>query len=92
MRRFDHGLRSAQRDEYPMNNPKTGHFPPAKRTGVTVHVVTILLLAAVSAWGFWNLPNAEVGPSYVMFLLLGLLAFTPIPVLGYRAYALLRAD
>jgi hypothetical protein len=46
----------------------------------------------VSVWGFWNLPNAEVGPSYVSYLLLALLAFAPIPVLGYRAYALLRAD
>ena len=75
-----------------MNNPKVGHFPPAKRTGVTVHVIVIIVLVAVSVWGFWNLPNAEVGPSYVTYLLLALLAFAPIPVLGYRAYALLRAD
>jgi len=75
-----------------MNNPKVGHFPPAKRTGVTVHVITILLLAALSAWGFWSLTNEEIGPSYVTYLLTALLSFAPIPVLGYRAYALLRAD
>jgi len=75
-----------------MNNPKTGHFPPAKRTGVTAHVVTIIVLAATSAWGFWNLSSEEVGPSYVTFLLIALLAFAPIPFFGYRAYALLRAD
>jgi len=75
-----------------MNNPKVGHFPPAKRTGVTVHVITILVLAALSAWGFWSLTNEEVGPSYVAYLLTALLSFAPIPVLGYRAYALLRAD
>ena len=75
-----------------MNNPKVGHFPPAKRTGVTVHVIVILVLAAASAWGFWSLTQAPVGPLYVMYLLIALLAFTPIPVLGYRAYALMRAD
>ncbi len=75
-----------------MNNPKVGHFPPAKRTGVTAHAIVIVALAAASAWGFWNLPGAQVGPSYVTYLLVALLAFAPIPILGYRAYALLRAD
>lgn len=75
-----------------MNNPKVGHFPPAKRTGVTAHAIMIIVLAATSAWGFWNLSNAQVGPSYVSFLLIALLAFAPIPFFGYRAYALLRAD
>ena len=75
-----------------MNNPKVGHFPPARRSGVTVHAFLILALAAASAWGFWNLANTQVGPSYVTYLLVALLAFVPIPILGYRAYALLRAD
>ncbi len=75
-----------------MNNPKVGHFPPAKRTGVTVHMIAIIALASVSAWGFWSLTGAQVGPSYVTYLLIALVAFTPIPVLGYRAYALVRAD
>ena len=75
-----------------MNNPKVGHFPPAKRTGVTAHAIMIIVLAVTSAWGFWNLSTEEVGPSYVTFLLIALLAFAPIPFFGYRAYALLRAD
>ena len=75
-----------------MNNPKVGHFPPAKRTGVIAHVIVILVLATASAWGFWNLSNTQVGLSYVIYLLLALLAFMPIPFLGYRAYALIRAD
>jgi hypothetical protein len=33
-----------------------------------------------------------VGPTFVSFLLVGLVAFAPIPFLGYRAYALLKAD
>jgi len=75
-----------------MNNPKTGHFPPAKRTGITTHVIVILALAATSIWGFWSLTLAQVGPSYVTYLLIALIAFAPIPVFTYRAYALLRAD
>lgn len=75
-----------------MNNLKVGHFPPAKRSGVTTHVLVLLALAAASAWGFWNLASAQVGPSYVTYLLIALIAFAPIPVFGYRAYALLRAD
>jgi len=75
-----------------MNNPKTGHFPPEKQRGITAHVFFIILLAGTSAWGFWNLSNTQVGPSYVIYLLVALIAFAPIPVLGYRAYALLRAD
>ena len=75
-----------------MNNPKTGHFPPAKRNGIVSHVIIITLLTAISAWGFWNLSNTQVGPSYVTYLLIALLAFAPIPFFGYRAYALQRAD
>jgi len=75
-----------------MNNPKTGHFPPAKQSGVTLHVIIIVVLAAASVWGFWNLTRAQVGPAFVTYLLIAFLAFAPLPVLGYRAYALVRAD
>ncbi|HEY5728824.1 MAG TPA: PH domain-containing protein [Anaerolineales bacterium] len=75
-----------------MNNPRVGHFPPAKRSGITAHVIIIIALASVSAWGFWNLSRADVGPMFVSYLLIALLAFAPIPFLGYRAYALQRAD
>jgi len=75
-----------------MNNPKTGHFPPAKRNGITTHVIIIITLAAISTWGFFNLSIASVGPSYVTYLLTALVAFAPIPLFGYRVYALIRAD
>lgn len=75
-----------------MNNPKVGHFPPAKRSGITTHVIIILILAGISVWGFLNLSNTAVGPSYVSYLLIALLSFAPIPFFGYRAYALQRAD
>ena len=75
-----------------MNDLKTGHFPPAKQFGLFLHAFFILLLAAFSIWGFANLTNAQVGPTFVTYLLVALLAFAPIPFLGYRAYALFKAD
>lgn len=75
-----------------MNNPKVGHFPPSRRSGIALHVIFIIVLAATSAWGFWNLSNTQVGPSYVTYLLVALVTFVPIPIFGYRTYALLRAD
>jgi len=75
-----------------MINTKIGHFPPAKQFGMILHGVIIIALAGISIWGFANLTNAEVGPAFVSYLLTGLLAFAPIPFLGYRAYALFKAD
>jgi len=69
-----------------------GHFPPEKRRGIFVHVIVILVLAGLSGWGFWNLTRTGMGPNFVIFLLDALLAFLPIPLFGYRLYALARAD
>ena len=75
-----------------MNNPKTGHFPPDRRFGLFIHAVIIVVLLAVSVFGLVNLSQAQVGPSFVLYLMMALIASIPIPFLGYRAYALLRAD
>ena len=75
-----------------MDTTKVGHFPPAKQLGLILHAILILLLAGASIWGFANLTNAPVGPMFVSYLLIGILAFAPIPFLGYRAYALFKAD
>ncbi len=75
-----------------MNNLKTGHFPPARRFGLILHGAIIIVLALISSWGFFNLTRAQIGPMFVAYLLIGFLAFAPIPFFAYRAYALLRAD
>jgi len=75
-----------------MINTKVGHFPPAKQFGMILHGVIIVALAGASIWGFVNLTSAQVGPMFVSYLLIGLIAFAPIPFLGYRAYALFKAD
>ena len=69
-----------------------GHFPPSKRRGMLVHGTLILVLAVIAAVGFVFLSRAEVGPIFLASLLASLLAFAPIPFLGYRAYSLWRAD
>ncbi|MGZ9165641.1 MAG: PH domain-containing protein [Anaerolineales bacterium] len=75
-----------------MINTKVGHFPPSKRSGLIIHGIIIIVLVAASAWGFLNLTRTQMGPIFVTYLLIGILAFAPIPFLVYRAYALLRAD
>ena len=75
-----------------MDNTKVGHFPPSKRFGLILHGILILILGGISGFGFLNLIRVEVGPSFVVYLLMALLAFAPIPFFGYRAYALFKAD
>lgn len=69
-----------------------GHFPPPKRRGLIVHGVIILVLAITAVIGFINLARADVGPAFLISLLVGLFTFAPIPLFIYRAYSLLRAD
>jgi hypothetical protein len=70
----------------------TGLFPPSKRIGLLFHGFLLIALTGISAWGFWRLSAIHAGPSFVLFLVLGLVAFIPIPLLAYRAYALYRAQ
>jgi hypothetical protein len=69
-----------------------GHFPPPKRRGLILHVVLILVLAAIAGGGFFNLTRANVGPAFLISLLVALASFAPIPFFAYRAYSLLHAD
>ncbi len=69
-----------------------GLFPPSKRNGLLFHGILLVVLAIVSAWGFVNLARTTIGEYFVTYLLIGLIAFAPVPWIGYRAYALLRAE
>ena len=69
-----------------------GHFPPPKRRGLTIHGIVILILAVIASIGFINLTRADVGPAFLISLLIALVSFTPIPFFVYRAYSLWRAD
>jgi hypothetical protein len=56
-----------------------------------VHGLLLVALIAASTWAFINLSHRALGLDFAIFLLLGLLAFAPLPLLSYRAYALFRA-
>lgn len=69
-----------------------GHFPPPKRRGLIIHSVLILVLAVIASAGFFNLTRTNVGPVFLISLLVALASFAPIPFFAYRAYSLLHAD
>jgi hypothetical protein len=69
-----------------------GHFPPPRRLGLLIHGGIMIVLAIISISGFYYLSGAEVGSGFVIWLLVALLGFAPIPFFGYRAYSLFRAN
>lgn len=69
-----------------------GHFPPPKRRGLIVHGTILTVLTVVTIVGFVNLSRADVGPQFLIALLVSLLSFAPLPFFAYRAYSLWRAD
>ena len=69
-----------------------GHFPPPRRRGLIIHSTIIFVLAIIAIIGFVNLTRQEVGPAFLISLLIAFFSFVPIPFLGYRTYSLLRAD
>lgn len=71
---------------------KIGHFPPPKRSGLTIHSLIIIVLAVIAIIGFINLALTDVGPAFLVSLLIALAAFMPIPFFVYRAYSLRQAD
>jgi hypothetical protein len=69
-----------------------GLFPPVKRNGLILHAIVLLVAGSISAWGFYELSQVGIGADFAIFLLVGLIAFAPLPFFGYRGYALLRAE
>ncbi len=69
-----------------------GHYPPPKRRGMIVNSLILLILASLAFIGFFNLSGAQVGPVFLIWLLLALFSFAPLPFFIYRIYSLWRAD
>lgn len=59
---------------------------------MTVHSIILLVLTVVAVIGFFNLSGSEVGPRFLIWLLVALASFAPIPFFAYRIYSLWRAD
>lgn len=69
----------------------TGLFPPPKQRGLIIHGLILLLLIVVVSVGLIQLTAADVGPAFLTWLLISLAAFVPVPLFGYRIFALYRA-
>lgn len=67
-------------------------FRPPIRTGLVFHAVSGLVLILVGGWCLWKAAQAEVGPVFLLYLLPLLAVVALLPLLGFRAYALLRAS
>lgn len=70
----------------------TGKFPPPKQKGLLVHGIIALVLTAIVVAGLIQLVFVEVGPAFLIWLLVTLAAFAPLPFFGYRLAALYRAS
>lgn len=67
------------------------NFNPDRRLGLVFHLVIVLLLAGVSAAGFFFSLNNPSGPYSILILGLAAVLLLPLPFFAYRLYALLRA-
>lgn len=67
-------------------------FPPPRQRGLTIHIIVILVLGAISLSLFWLLFQTSIGLLFTIYLLVALATFIPIPILIYRAYALTRSN
>jgi hypothetical protein len=67
-------------------------FPPPRQRGLVIHLVSILVLGAISLTMFWLVFQTPVGLLFTIYILVALVTFVPVPILIYRAYALTRSN
>src|SRR5512140_1749003 len=67
-------------------------FPPARQRGLAIQGVLAILFGVVSLSALWLTFQTSVGLTFTLYLLLFIITAVPVPLLGYRAYALARAN
>jgi hypothetical protein len=67
-------------------------FPPPRQPGSNILIALMVVFAAVSALGIFLAAQTEVSLRFMLYVLLAVLAFLPLPFLAYRFYALMRAN
>lgn len=60
--------------------------------GLIIQGTAFSLLIGIGLWGIWMLTQAQVGPNFLLYLLIVLLSFSLAVILAYYTYALWRAD
>jgi len=73
-----------------MNDPAL--FRPPRQRGLLFHTAAGIVLGGACAISFLLGLRATTGVNIVLLFLLSLLLFAPLPLIVYRAYALLRAS
>ncbi len=67
-------------------------FPPARQRGFFIHLASLVALAGLAALSGFSLAGARLDLRFAFFVLLLIVSVVPLPLLGYRLYALLRSD
>jgi Bacterial PH domain len=67
-------------------------FPPARQRGVIIQSALTVVLGLVSFFGLWMAFQTQVSLYFSLYLLLFVVTAIPVPILGYRVYALNRAN
>jgi hypothetical protein len=75
-----------------MDNSQTHRFEPPRRNGVLFQAAAVLVLSAGALLLFIQATLAELGPQFLLFLLVSLLLAVIVLVFTYRLYSLLRSS
>jgi hypothetical protein len=66
-------------------------FPPVQRGGMIFHIIVILVAGSLSGLSLYYALQQPATGSFLFLLMAAILLFLPLPLLVYRAYALMRA-
>jgi hypothetical protein len=71
---------------------KPGYFPPSRRSGQTIHIVLILVLAILLAGIALVISQRPIDRLFIVLVLLAVFVFVPILILSYRLFSLNQAN
>lgn len=66
-------------------------FQPPRRAGIFFQGGLILVLGIIGGYFFYQATQDPVGVNFLLNMLIALVLFAPLPLLGYRLYALVNA-
>jgi hypothetical protein len=67
-------------------------FPPARRRGLILLSILAVVLAVISMVALFFTFQTQVGLTFAIYFVIFVLTAIPVPILGYRVYALGRAN
>lgn len=67
-------------------------YPPPRQRGLALHTAFLIALSILAALFALLASRLEIGPLFMLFILLAAAAFVPLPFLVYRLYALRRGN